>query len=86
ILGALFSSKSDTKARSELLVMMRPTVLKTPEIAAMATKQEKKRLPGVSAAEAEVQDLEKKELEREQKRINAREKAAAKEKSRSGSK
>jgi general secretion pathway protein D len=77
LLGALFSSKSDSKERKELLVMMRPTVLKTPEIAALATTQEKKRLPGISAAEAEVLELEKKELEKEQKVEAARRKAAA---------
>jgi general secretion pathway protein D len=79
ILGALFSSKSDSKERKELLVMMRPTVLKTPEIAATATTQEKKRLPGISAAEAEVLDLEKAELDKEQHRQALRAKAAAKQ-------
>ncbi|HET7625288.1 MAG TPA: secretin N-terminal domain-containing protein, partial [Verrucomicrobiae bacterium] len=75
ILGALFSSKSDTKSRKELLVLMRPTVLKTPEIAALATQQEKKRMPGISEAEAENLELERKELEAERKRAAERRKA-----------
>jgi general secretion pathway protein D len=75
ILGALFSSKSDTKERKELLVLMRPTVLKTPEIAALATAEEKKRMPGISQAEAENLELERKELEAERKRAAERKKA-----------
>jgi general secretion pathway protein D len=65
LLGYLFSSRSDSKERSELLVLMRPTVLKTPEIAALTTTQEKNRMPGVSHAEKENNELEKKLLERE---------------------
>jgi len=33
ILGALFSSHSESKNREELIVLMRPTVLKTPALA-----------------------------------------------------
>ncbi|HYG21710.1 MAG TPA: secretin N-terminal domain-containing protein [Verrucomicrobiae bacterium] len=76
LLGALFSSKNNSKARNELLVLMRPTVLKTPEIAAMATVQEKKSMPGISNAEAEVQEIERLELEKEEKRAAARRRAA----------
>jgi general secretion pathway protein D len=53
ILGTLFTSRQDNKNRQELIVMMRPTVLKTPEIAAANTIREEQRLPGVSAAAAE---------------------------------
>lgn len=53
ILGNLFTSRSDSKQREELLVLMRPTVLKTPEIAAKNTLVEEQRLPGLSAAAAE---------------------------------
>lgn len=75
LLGALFSSRSDAKERKELLVMMRPTVLKTPEIAALATMQEKERLPGVLEAEKEVLELERKELERSRRNTPAPAKA-----------
>jgi general secretion pathway protein D len=82
LLGALFRSSSDTKARNELIVLMRPTVLKTPEIAALATVQEKNRLPGVSAAEAEVEELEKAALEKERKRAARAEELRRRENSR----
>jgi general secretion pathway protein D len=68
LLGALFSSRSDARERKELLILMRPTVLRTPDIAALASVQEKRRLPGISAAEAEVLESEKKELEAQRKR------------------
>jgi general secretion pathway protein D len=69
ILGAVFSSKSDTKARDELIVLMRPTVLKTPDIASLITAQEKARLPGISSAEAELREEEAKQLKEEQKKV-----------------
>lgn len=69
ILGNLFSSKSDSKSRKELLVLMRPTVLKTPEIAALKTAEEKRRLPGVRSAEAEVQADVKKQMDIEDKEM-----------------
>ncbi len=80
LLGALFSSRSNQKLRNELLVLMRPTVLKTPEIAATASEQEKKRLPGVVNAEREFQDLENSELEKEEKRAAAHKKAQERKK------
>jgi general secretion pathway protein D len=69
LLGALFQSKSDTKQRNELLVLMRPTVLKTPEIAAHQTLVEKGHLPGVMRAEADVQIDEHNEAERTRKEL-----------------
>ncbi len=53
LIGPLFTSSSRNRARSELMVLMRPTVLRTPEIAAAETTTLKRRLPGVSSAEAE---------------------------------
>ncbi len=67
LLGFLFSNQSKTKSRDELVVLMRPTVLKTPAIAAAETAKWKKGLPGVSGAEQEVRAEEKEELKREQK-------------------
>ena len=69
LLGALFQSKSDSKQRNELLVMMRPTVLKTPEIAARQTGIEKGHLPGVMRAEADVQIDERNEADRTRKEL-----------------
>jgi general secretion pathway protein D len=61
LLGALFSSRDSSKKRQELIVLMRPTVLRTPEAAALQVDVEKERLPGVRAAEKQ---LDKVELER----------------------
>lgn len=58
LLGYLFRSTSKEKERKELIVLMRPTVLRTPEIAAMQVAIEKERLPGVRAAEAELDRIE----------------------------
>ena len=68
LLGALFSSRSSQKDRAELIVLMRPTVLKTPELAALQVGEEKKRLPGVLRAEQEIGANEHKTVEAEQKR------------------
>ena len=61
LLGALFSSRDSSKKRQELIVLMRPTVLRTPEAAALQVEVEKNRLPGIRAAEKQ---LDKVELER----------------------
>ena len=53
ILGSLFSSRTSNHTREELLVLMRPTVLRTPELAAAQTTTEESRLPGISAAMAD---------------------------------
>ena len=53
LLGWLFKSPSSSKTRDELLVMMRPTVLKTPELAALQAVKEQVRSPGISSAERE---------------------------------
>jgi general secretion pathway protein D len=60
LLGMFFSSTTKSKERDELLVLMRPTVLKTPEMAAAHTAEEKRRLPGIRQAEAEDQAYEDK--------------------------
>ena len=58
LLGNLFKSKSATSKRSELLVLIRPTILKTPEDAALMVSQERMRLPGIREAEAEFKAAE----------------------------
>jgi len=67
LLGNLFTSRNDSKQREELIVLMRPTVLKTPELAAAQTVKEQQRLPGVSAAEAEDVAEQRKAVEAGQK-------------------
>jgi len=56
LLGYLFRSTSDSSTRSELIVLIRPTVLPTPEIAALTAVAEKNRMPGVRQAERELRD------------------------------
>jgi general secretion pathway protein D len=67
ILGNLFTSRSDTKDRQETIVMIRPTVLKTPEIAAAQAVKEERRLPGISAAAAADAQSERKQVEAERR-------------------
>lgn len=66
-LGALFSSKSSTKSRQELLVLMRPTVLKTPELAAIQAKKEESRLPGIAHLESQDTKDELKQVQAEER-------------------
>jgi general secretion pathway protein D len=53
LLGNLFRSTSDSSKRVELIVLMRPTVLPTPEAAAAQARVEQDRLPGVRRARTE---------------------------------
>ena len=62
LLGYLFRSSSKTDARSELIVLIRPTVLPTPEVAALAARAEKNKMPGVREAEHEIQTDENRML------------------------
>ncbi len=62
-LGALFRSKSDSTKRVELMVFLRPTVLPTPEAAAIAATNERDNLPGVKQAEWEIKEEERKRKE-----------------------
>ena len=62
VLGYLFRSSHRDAARDELIVLIRPTVLPTPEVAALAAKNEKDRMPGVRQMEREIQNDRNKEL------------------------
>lgn len=68
LLGALFSSSSSSKSRSELVVLMRPTVLRTPEEAALQVEVEKQRLPGIREAEKDLDKVELQNAERDKRR------------------
>jgi general secretion pathway protein D len=59
LLGALFRSNSRDTSRSELLILIRPKVLATPEQAAAEVAKEKARLPGVRSAENDFDKQEK---------------------------
>jgi general secretion pathway protein D len=47
LLGALFRSTSSSSQRTELVILIRPTVLPTPEVAAVTKLNEEERLPAV---------------------------------------
>jgi len=67
IIGNLFQTRTSNKDRTELIVLLRPTVLKTPELAAQQAVKEEKRLPGVSAADHDNAQEERRLMERQQK-------------------
>ena len=54
LLGKLFQSSNDQKERTELIILLRPTVLPTPEAAAAVAAAERKSMAGVRRAEAEI--------------------------------
>lgn len=60
LLGALFRSSSDSNERTELIVLMRATVLESPEQAAIMARTERSGLTGVRKAEEEFEENEKK--------------------------
>jgi general secretion pathway protein D len=68
LIGNLFTSRSDSKDREELIVLMRPTVLQTPELAAKHTVVEEQRLPGVSEAAAQDGAYERSLIDAQRKR------------------
>ncbi|MEO6034507.1 MAG: secretin N-terminal domain-containing protein [Verrucomicrobiota bacterium] len=62
-LGILFRSSSDTTRRVELIVLLRPTVLPTPEAAALVAATERDKLSGVKQGEFEIREMERKRRE-----------------------
>jgi len=72
LLGYLFRSTGDAKERKELIVLMRPTVLRTPELASAHVEVEKARLPGVRAAEQDFEKLEQRALDRQNRKDSKR--------------
>ena len=63
VLGWLFRSSNQSSRRRELMAFIRPTVLPTPAAAAISAVAEKEKLPGISQAEWEVTEAERKRLE-----------------------
>jgi general secretion pathway protein D len=62
LLGSLFRASHDDSKRTELIVLIRPTVLPTPEIAALTATAQKNKMPGVRGTEKELRDDEKHRL------------------------
>ncbi len=74
LLGNFFRSSSNVGERVELIVLLRPTVLPTPEVAAAVANVERRNLPGVRRAEAEIHADEAarlKQADEELKGLNA---------------
>jgi general secretion pathway protein D len=74
LIGVVFRSNADTEERVELIVLIRPTVLPTPEAAAAVANVERKKLPGVRAAENDIHEQEAirlKQAEEDEKRMDA---------------
>ena len=70
-LGNLFKNNSQQNKRSELLVLIRPTILDTPEEATLMSTQERMRLPGVREAEAEFTEDERKRLQKVERKLGS---------------
>ncbi len=64
ILGAAFRSTSAQNNKVELIVMLRPTVLPTPEAAALVAATERDKLSGVKQGEFEIREMERKRQEK----------------------
>lgn len=69
LLGALFRSNTDTSSRSELIVLIRPTVLPTPGDASDIAAEERATMPGIALAEQEFNQAETKRLEEARKQL-----------------
>jgi general secretion pathway protein D len=67
LLGNLFSQRNDSKDRDETIVLIRPTVLKTPELAAAQAVKEQERLPGIAHAAAVDEADQRKQVEAERR-------------------
>lgn len=59
VLGSLFRNSTSEKRRAELMVLMRPTVLATPELAEAYSTSERAKLPGIGRFERSIQKDEK---------------------------
>ncbi len=65
LLGAAFRSKSDTNDRTELIILLRATVLETPEEAALVATRERQDIDGIRQME---EDFEAERLGKQKKK------------------
>jgi general secretion pathway protein D len=77
-LGVLFRSNSQHNDRVELIVLIRPTVLRTPEIASAFATTERENMSGVKQAELDLREDER--LRNEKIEVQLRKEAAQKAK------
>jgi len=76
-LGRLFSSKSESVVKRELIVFLRPTVLETPEVAAITAANERDKMVDVKKTEIDLRREEQeryRKLEAEMEKANRRKK------------
>jgi general secretion pathway protein D len=66
-LGMLFRSSNESTRRVELMVLIRPTVLPTPEIAALHTAESLDNTPGITKAQREEAEYQRKLMQKEKK-------------------
>lgn len=69
LLGAAFSRRSQNNGRTELMILIRPSILATPADAGAVADQERMRLPGVRVAEREFEANEKREAEKARRQL-----------------
>jgi general secretion pathway protein D len=74
LLGYLFKAPSSNKTRDELLVLMRPTVLRTPEAASLQAVHEQAQSPGIIGARREEQSVVNQERKSEAGQLKYEEK------------
>jgi general secretion pathway protein D len=67
LLGVLFRSSTSQNTHNELIVLIRPTVLPTPEVAALAAQAEKDKMPGIRGAEKEDRETEARRMHKLEK-------------------
>lgn len=67
LIGYAFRSTSDSEVRNELIVLIRPTVLPTPEVAALTARAEKDRMPGLRRFETEIKTEEGRRIKKADK-------------------
>ena len=68
-LGAAFSKRSQNSSRTELMILIRPSILATPTYAGEVADQERQRLPGVRVAEKEFENNEKAEARKAKRQL-----------------
>jgi type II secretory pathway component GspD/PulD (secretin) len=68
-LNGLFHRSNAVTNQNEFIVLIRPTILPPPEVAALFSKAEKDRLPGVKRAELEIQSEEASRLKQLEKNL-----------------
>ena len=71
VLGNLFKSSATQNGRTELIVLMRPTVLNNPEIAAKVAKEQRDTMAAVKEAEVDIRRDEDKRNAAAQKEMEA---------------